>query len=250
MPYGLYMSAAGAKAQSHRLETVSHNLANVGTPGYKAQAPVLQARFAETIEEGQKSSGSGNVDDVGGGITLQSTATNFGAGPIKQTGVRTDFAINNPDDFFVVEHEGKQMLTRAGNFQFDNNGRLVSQNGDSVLDIAGRPIQIDPTLPYDVQPGGRLGQQGGFVDLMLARPAGLGDLSRQGENLFMPLAEFQQIAPTERQVVNGALEQSAVNPTMAMMELIEASRAYEANVKMIQNQDHVMGSLISRVLKS
>ena len=85
---------------------------------------------------------------------------------------------------------------------------------------------------------------------MLARPSGYGDLSRQGENLYMPLADFQPVAATEREVASGALEQSAVNPTTTMMELIEASRGYEANAKMIQNQDHVMGSLISRILQS
>ncbi|QDS87202.1 Flagellar basal-body rod protein FlgG [Rosistilla oblonga] len=250
MPYGMYMSAAGAKAQSHRLEVVSHNLANVNTPGYKAQAPVLQARFAESIEESLKNPGTGEVDDVGGGVTLQSTGTEFREGPIKQTGVRTDFAIHNASDFFVVQHDDQQMLTRAGNFLFNSNGTLVNQGGDPVLDTGGRPIQIDPRLPFDVTAGGRITQSGTTFDLMLARPNGYGDLSRQGENLYMPLAEFQPVAPTEREVANGALEQSAVNPTTTMMELIEASRGYEANTKMIQNQDHVMGSLISRILQS
>ena len=250
MPYGLYMSAAGAKAQSHRLEVVSHNLANVNTPGYKAQTPVLQARFAEAIEEGMQRPGVGEIDDIGGGVTLQSTGTEFRAGAIKQTGVRTDFAINNASDFFVVERDDKQMLTRAGNFAFNSSGFLVTQSGEKVLSEGGRPIQINPTLPFDIGPGGRIMQQGTFNDLMLARPAGFGDLSRQGENLYLPLAEFDNVPPTDRQVTNGYLEQSAVNPTMTMMELIEASRGYEANTKMIQNQDHVMGSLISRILQS
>ena len=250
MPYGLYMSAAGANAQNHRLQVLSHNLANVATPGYKAQAPVLQARAAEAIEQGTESPGAGKIDDIGGGVTLQASETNFRLGAIKETGVRTDFAISNPSDFFVVEREGKQMLTRAGNFQFNSIGRLVNQSGDSVIDIAGRPIQIDPTLPFDISPGARIGQAGGIFELMMARPENFGDLSRQGENLYMPLAEFGLTPPTERDVASGFLEHSSVDPTMAMMELIEASRAYEANVKMIQNQDHVMGSLISRVLQS
>lgn len=250
MPYGLYLSAAGANAQNHRLQVLSHNLANVSTPGYKTQAPVLQARFAEAIEEGQQVSGNGDVDDVGGGITLQSTQTSFSVGPIRKTGVPTDFAIHNPTDFFVVERDGQQMLTRAGNFLFNSTGRLVTSNGDAVLDNAGRPIQLNPNLPHQIQPGGRIGQAGAYVDLMLARPASFGDLSRRSENLFEPLAEFGEVPSTERDVKNGFLEQSAVNPMRAMTELIEATRVYEANVKMIQNQDHMMGTLISRVLQS
>lgn len=250
MPYGLYMSAAGANAQNHRLQVLSHNLANVATPGYKAQSPVLQARFAEAIEQGQQMSDTGAVDDVGGGITLQSTETEFSEGAIQKTGVDTDFAIHNPKDFFVVERDGKQMLTRAGNFLFNSAGKMITQSGDPVLDVAGKSIQINPAVPFSIQPGGRIAQSGAYTDLMIARPASFGDLSRQGENYFAPLAEFSQVAPAEREVVNGYLENSAVDPTMAMMELIEASRVYEANVKMIQNQDHVMGSLISRVLQS
>lgn len=243
------MSASGANAQNHRVQVLSHNLANVATPGFKAEMPMLQARFAEAIEDGSRAEQTGNIDDVGGGITLQATQTEFRAGPIKQTGVQTDFAINNAQDFFVIERDDSQMLTRAGNFLFNSAGNLVTQSGDSVLDIAGKPIKIDPALPFDVQPGGRISQAGGFADLMLARPSSYGDLSRRGENIYSPLADFDQVAPAERQVSNGYLEQSSVNPTSAMIELIEASRAYEANVKMIQNQDHVMGSLISRVLQ-
>ncbi len=249
MPYGMYVSAAGARAQSHRLEVVSHNLANINTPGYKAQTPVLQARFAEAIEEQYKNPGSGQVDDIGGGVTLQSTGTEFSVGAIKQTGVQTDFAINNATDFFVVQRGGKQMLTRAGNFTFDTTGQLVNQTGDPVLDSGGAPIQINPSLPFQVAAGGRLSQAGSYANLMLARPEGFGDLSRQGENLYMPLAEFQTVPDNERQVISGHLEQSAVNPTMTMMELIEASRGFEANSKMIQNQDHVIGALISRILQ-
>ncbi len=54
------------------------------------------------------------------------------------------------------------------------------------------------------------------------------------------------VPANERAVVGGAIEESAVKPTAAMMELIEASRVYEANVKMIQTQDQTIGSLISR----
>ncbi|EMI53801.1 flagellar hook-basal body complex protein [Rhodopirellula sallentina SM41] len=68
--------------------------------------------------------------------------------------------------------------------------------------------------------------------------------------MFRPLAEFDLAPPGERNVIAGSLEQSAVSPTGTMMEMIETTRAFEANVQMIKNQDSVMGSLIGRVLKS
>jgi len=77
----------------------------------------------------------------------------------------------------------------------------------------------------------------------------MGDILHRGGNEFQPLADFDRGPPAQRKVVAGMLEQSAVSPTGAMMELIETSRIYEANVRMIQNQDSVLGTLISRVLK-
>ncbi len=77
---------------------------------------------------------------------------------------------------------------------------------------------------------------------MVVKPREKGDLSRVGDNLFRPLAPVEPVPPQERQVVTGYLEKSAVVPTTAMMELIEASRLYEANLRMIQTQDQALGN--------
>ena len=140
------------------------------------------------------------------------------------------------------------MLTRAGDFLFNSKGELVNQNGNPVLSTDGSQIRIDGNLPFEVGPEGRIQQGGNQWELMLAKPKNLGDLSHVGGSLFKPLAEFDLVPRGERKVVAGMLEHSAVSPTSAMMELIETSRAYEANVRMIQNQDTVMGTLISRML--
>lgn len=248
MPYGVYLSAAGANAQDHRMKTLSNNLANVDTPGFKPQQTILQSRFAELIEQGQVPAGLGGADDIGGGVTIQKAATEFSKGAMRVTGRETDFAIHDDDSFFVVQRGEDQFLTRAGDFLFDSQGRMVTQAGEQVLASNGQPLQIEPGVPYEIATGGRIRQNGTQWDLMLAKPKSFGDLSHAGANMFKPLAEFDLVAPRERKVVAGSLEQSAVSPTMAMMELIETSRAYEANVRLIQHQDSVMGSLISRVL--
>lgn len=249
MPYGVYVSAAGANAQNHRLQVLSNNLANVETPGYRPQQAVLQARFAEMIEEGQVPAGLGGADDVGGGVTVQAAQTQFDVGPIRQTGNQTDFAINDPGAFFVVQDGEDQVLTRAGNFLFDDQGNLTTQTGQAVLGPGGRPIRIDPNLPYRVLDGGHIAQGAQQQSLLIARPKSLGDLAHLGGNQFKPMADFDLAGPAQRPVVSGFLEQSGVQPTRAMMELIEASRGYEANVKMIQNQDHMLGQLTTRLLQ-
>ena len=248
MPYGVYLSAAGANAQNHRLKTLTHNLANVDTPGYKPQQTILQARFAELIEQGEVPPGLGGADDIGGGVTIQTAATEFSKGAMQQTNRETDFAIEDDRSFFVIQRGKDRFLTRAGDFSFDARGQMVSQSGDAVLASDGRAVQIEPGLPFQVAPGGRIVQGANQWDLMIAKPKNLGDLSHAGENLFKPLAEFDLVPAADRKVVAGMLERSAVSPTMAMMELIETSRAYEANVRLIQHQDSVIGSLIGRVL--
>ncbi|MEM9586934.1 MAG: flagellar hook basal-body protein [Planctomycetota bacterium] len=249
MPYGLYLSASGAQAQSHRLQVLSNNLANVDTPGFKPQETVLQARFAELIEEGQVSPGLTGIDDLGGGVTVQPSQTNYQAGPIQQTGRETDFAIHDTESFFVIGRGEDQLLTRAGDFLFDNQGRLITQSGEPVMSTEGTPIQIEPGIPIQVGPEGTIRQAGSEWQLMLAKPKNPGDLTHLGGNLFKPLADIDLVGPTERNVVAGSLERSAVSPTAAMMELIETTRVYEANVQMIKNQDNVLGTLVGRLLQ-
>lgn len=249
MPYGLYLSAAGANAQNHRLEVLSHNLANIDTPGFKPHLAILKSRHAAGIDQGETNPQDGTVDDVGGGIALQPSLTNFAQGPMQSTGNQTDFAINDTESFFVVRRDGDALLTRAGNFLFNSAGTLITPNGDPVLSNGGNPIAINPSQPFQVTPDGSIDQNGVRQTLGLVRPQEKGDLTRVGDNLFRPLTEVTQVPPAERQVASGFIEHSAVEPTMAMMELIEASRAFEANVKMIQSQDQAMGSLISRVLQ-
>lgn len=249
MPYGLYLSAAGANAQSHRLEVLSHNLANINTAGFKPHMALLQSRASQAIEDGIATAGSGTVDDISGGVGIKPTVTQFNQGAIRQTGNRTDFAINDSDSFFSVEHSGKQLLTRAGSFMFDSRGTLVTPNGDPVRGSNGGPITINPTLHYDVADDGAIVQGGARQQLMLVKPRAVGDLSRVGENLFESLTPVDEVPSQQRAIVSGALESSAVEPTGAMMQLIEASRVYEANIRMIQTQDETMGQLIGRVLK-
>jgi flagellar basal-body rod protein FlgF len=249
MPYGLYISAAGAHAQSERLQVLTNNLANVDTPGFKRELAVLQARHAEAIERGEDYAGSRSINDLGGGVRFAETVTDFSRGNLRRTGTRTDMAIDG-DGFFLVEKDGEQLLTRAGNFQFSTDGRLLTQQGQAVLSTGGEPVRVDPRLPWRMNENGAIEQAGARVFLALVQPRSLGDLAKAGENLFNPLADVLPVPAGRRRILNGYLEQSTVKPAQEMMDLITTSRAYEANIRMIQNQDQMTGSLVNRVLRS
>ena len=250
MPYGLYISAEGAQAQSTRMEVIANNLANASTPGFKRELAIFQARFAEEIQQGQEPAGAGTLNDIGGGVETLATITDFSEGPRKQTGIPTDRAIDG-DGFFVVRRNGQNFLTRSGSFESNQTGTLVTQDGDVVLSATGTPIAVAPDQgPWYGTPDGAVAQGSELTYLALARPNSLGDLMKVGDNLFAPLAPIKPIDATQRKVSSHWLELSGVRPVNEMTEMIETSRAFEANVNMIRNQDQILGELVSRVLKT
>lgn len=249
MPYGMYVSAEGAGIQAKRLEVLANNLANADTTAFKRDLALFQARLTEAHQQGLDQPGSGTLNDLSGGVELAGTETDFSPGPLKQTGAMTDLAIDG-DAFFVVQKGEQNLLTRAGNFTFNAQGQLATTSGDPVLNDAGAPIVVDPAAgPWQVTPDGGIIQAGTTTYLALVRPASLGDLVKTGENLYQSLGPTTPLEPAERRVASGFLEASGVRPTLEMMELIETTRAYEANTNLIRFQDQAMGNLISRVLK-
>jgi len=250
MPYGLYMSAEGALAQSLRLDTIANNLANVDTTAFKRDLAVFQARYAEEMQRGQDEPGSGSINDIGGGVIVKETKTDFSIGPQKKTDVPTDLSIQG-EGFFVVQNGNQTNLTRAGNFRLTDIGALVTQDGLPVMSDEGDPVLIDPEAgAWYVSHDGAVVQQGATVNLALVQPESLGDLVKMGENLYSSLSTPKALEPEQRRVAQFWLEGSGVKPTREMMDMIEASRAFEANVNMIRNQDQILGTLVNRVLRT
>jgi flagellar basal-body rod protein FlgF/flagellar basal-body rod protein FlgG len=248
MPYGLYLSADGARAQSRRLDVLANNLANANTTGFKRQLAIFQARYAEADQRGQDRLGSGSLNDLGGGVFVSQTKTDFSPAAMKRTGEPTDLAIDG-EGFFLVRKDNDQYLTRAGNFHLNAHGELVTAQEYPVLNDTGTPVTIDLDAgPWSVTSSGGIRQAGGTQSLALVKTASMGDLVKCGNNLFRPLSEPQPVAAAERRVSSGFLETSGVEPTTEMVDLIETQRAFEANVNMMQTQDEMLSALISRVL--
>ncbi len=120
----------------------------------------------------------------------------------------------------------------------------------SVLDNGGKPIKLDPQIPWDMLAGGNIDQAGAVTSLGLAKPESLGDLVKVGNNVFRSLAPTESVPSAERDIRQGYLEQSGVSSIREMNTMIETTRAFEANTQLIQHQDSMVGSLLSRVLSS
>jgi flagellar basal-body rod protein FlgF len=249
MPYGMYISAEGAAAQAQRLEVIANNLANVDTAGFKQDVATFQARFSEAIQKGMARDGDRSINDIGGGVKIINVETDHSSGQLKRTGNDLDIAINGKGFFHVRGDDGQQYFTRAGDFAFDTQGRLVTQNGHRpVLDQQGTEIQLAPNLPYTISQDGFITQGDKIVALGMSQPESLNELVKIGNNLFRPTGTMKPLDLTERNVRQGYLEVSGANPVRQMMAMIETTRSFEANTRMIQNQDSMLGALISRVL--
>ncbi len=247
----MYISAEGATAQAQRLEVIANNLANVDTPGFKQDVPTFQARFAEAIQRGQAQSGDRSINDIGGGVKVIDVQTDHSMGELKHTGNDLDLAINGKGFFHVRGDDGQQYLTRAGNFATDSQGLLVTQNGHRpVLDQQGGAIQLAPNVPWSISPDGFINQSGTIYALGMSQPESLNELVKIGNNLFRPTGAVKPLELRERNIRQGYLEMSGANPVRQMMAMIETTRAFEANTRMIQNQDSMLGTLISRVLQA
>jgi flagellar basal-body rod protein FlgF len=251
MPYGMYISAEGAAAQAQRLEVIANNMANVDTPGFKQDVATFQARFAEAIQDGKARPHDRSINDIGGGVKMMDVSTDFSEGEMKHTGEDLDLAISGKGFFQIRGEDGKQYLTRAGNFMLNTEGILVTQNGQRpVLDQSGSQIEMDNFAPFAISEDGFVTQSGNVFALGMSQPDSYDKLVKVGNNLYQPLGKVQPVPLEERSIRQGYLELSGANSVRQMLAMIETTRAFEANTRMVQNQDSMIGALVGRVLKA
>lgn len=135
---GLYNSVLGLRAHDFWLDGVGNNLSNVNTVGFKASrvtfSDALAVNLRRAVAPRASQSGGVNSLSVGTGVHVGSVFTRFTQGPILQSPVATDLAIEG-SGFFLVERGGEQFLTRSGGFDFDAEGFLTAAGGARVLGI-------------------------------------------------------------------------------------------------------------------
>lgn len=118
----------GLESDNTSLNTIANNLSNMTTTGFKAQTTEFAALFYQQLG----TNGANDPVEVGSGVGVAATATNFTTGAISSTTNSTDMALDG-NGFFVVDNGGTTQLTRAGDFSVASNGALVTANGASVM---------------------------------------------------------------------------------------------------------------------
>lgn len=233
MDRGIYVALSGAVLQEKRLEFLSDNLANVNTAGYKKQKPVF--------EDAMPPADGTRVFSV-----MSEVATDMSQGTTENTGRKLDVAIRG-EGFFVVNTPAGQRYTRDGSFTVGTDGTLMTREGFRV-EGEGGPVRLtSPDIGIDGQ--GNVSDKGASVaKLKLAAFNSPAALVREG-SFYMPSSpEIQPVAPSaDTQLEQGMIETSNVNAVRAMTTMIEASRSYETQTKMIQSIDDMTRKAIEEV---
>jgi flagellar hook protein FlgE len=130
----MFSAISGLRAHQTKMDVAGNNIANVNTVGFKGSQTVFQDTLSQVIRAGgapAQDRGGSNPAQVGLGVKVAAITTNWTQGATQSTGRSTDFMIEG-DGFFVTRSGTEQLFTRAGSFEFDGNGKLVTPDG-SVL---------------------------------------------------------------------------------------------------------------------
>lgn len=254
----LYTAATGMLAQQMNIDTISNNLANVNTQGFKKQ----RVEFQDLLYLNVKPAGTPSTRDtrvpvgiqVGEGTRPVATQRIFTQGTIRNTENPLDLLIEGSDGFFkVVRADGEVVYTRDGTFKRDADGNIVNSDG-YMLDPQ---VQIpDDAISVSIPADGRIlvnliGQEDaveiGQIELArFVNPAGLEAL---GHNVYRATsASGEAIEGTPGSagfptVAQGSLELSNVDVVDEMVNLIIAQRAYEINSRAVQTADDMMATV-------
>ena len=250
----LWSAASGMKAQQMNVDTISNNLSNVNTTGFKKSRTDFEDLLYQTV----KSAGAPNSQgsqvptgiQVGHGVKVAATQKMFGQGSLKSTENPLDMAIKGDGFFQVQMPDGSVGYTRDGSFKLDSNGQVVTSNGYLLQPAVTLPanaqninINEEGQVTY-TEPGGNGVQQAGQIELAnFANPAGLKSV---GQNIYKSTAASGEAAfgvPSQEgygTIAQKFLETSNVQTVDSMTNMIAAQRAYEINSKAVQTSDQML----------
>ncbi|MFP4020038.1 MAG: flagellar basal-body rod protein FlgG [Halanaerobium sp.] len=248
----LFTSATGMNSQQTNIDTISNNLANVNTSGFKKS----KINFADLIYTNMREPGTPNAQgaeiptgiEIGHGSKVNSTQKIFSQGNIQNTDSPLDMVIEGDGFFGIQLPDGEIAYSRDGSFKQDSNGNVVTSDGyqlEPPLNIPAEATEISITSDGTVNAtvDGENQQLGQVQLYRFSNPAGL---SSEGRNLYSETAASGQAmegSPGEDgfgTVTQGFLEMSNVKVVEEMTNMIAAQRAYETNSKSIQASDEML----------
>ena len=250
----LHVARTGLEAQDTRMQVIAHNLANIGTTGFKRdRADFETLAYRDARVAGQRSTGETAYAvglNLGTGVSVQGTTRIEAQGTLNTTGNALDLALDGDGFFQVALPDGSTAYTRAGNFTRSADGTLVTAQGFALEPQIAVPegaqaiaVAPDGTVSAVLAGESAPAELGQITIARFANPAGLRAV---GDNLLVETAASGTAevaaAGTEGRgaIRQGMLEASNVNVVEELVAMIEAQRAYEINSKMISAVDEML----------
>ncbi|MFM8898976.1 MAG: flagellar basal-body rod protein FlgG [Burkholderiales bacterium] len=257
MMRSLWISKTGMEAQQTQLDTISNNLANVSTNGYKRSHAV----FEDLMYQNLRQAGANNSEQatlptglqVGLGTRAVATSRMFSQGNLQQTGNSLDLAVRGQGFFQIQLADGTTGYTRDGSFQVSPQGQLVTNNGEVVapgitIPAGAQGITVGADGTVSVSVAGQTAPQA-VGQLQLANFVNPAGLEPRGQNIFTETAASGAAstgAPGQNgmgAMTQGFVETSNVNVVEELVAMIQTQRAYELNSKAIQTSDQMLQKL-------
>ena len=233
--------------QRRRMETITNNVANADTTGFKRENLVSHSFDAVMINRifDTRAPGFGqNVGPLNYGTQTDQIYVYFTTGNLETTGRSTDLALAG-DAFFVMGTPDGERYTRAGAFYVDNIGYLVDGDGNFLLGENG-PIYVGG-LDFTVDQLGAVRVGGELTDnIRVVSFADNETLRKQGDNLFFSVAA-PMAAANDFRTFQGYLESSNVDIAREMVDMLTVFRAYETNQRMLTMIDETVGRAVNDI---
>ena len=256
MVRGLYTAYTGMINQQKRLDTVTNNLANASTTGFKREG-LTSKSFDQmlTVKRNDLSVPYLNegIGKMSLGVKIGENYTDYSQGSFKETGNTYDLALAG-NGFFTISYTDKkgntsEKYTRDGEFTMDSEGYLRTLEGDYVQGEGGNIMIPVETSEVSIRDNGDIYADGEYVDsLRIVDFEDYNNIEKFGENLYNVVDGATETESTAA-VKQGYLEMSNINVVKEMVEMITISRAYESNQKLIQTEDDMLDKSVNQVGK-
>ncbi len=228
----LYTGMAGLQSITARMEAVASNLANAQTPGYAAVQAMTEA-----------ASYQGSNAPAGADAVALTPGPNLTQGPLNHTGDPMNVGLSG-DSWLEVQTSSGNALTRDGTLQISADGILTDSSGNPVLSTGGQPISLPSLAKMEIGADGTISgvpasnpsapaQSFGQINLV-ATPSGT--LTPLSGSLYSPPAGVSLAQSTNGALHQGYLNDSNVDPTQSMIEMIDDSRSYQLQTDLMKNQ--------------
>ncbi|HEY9233442.1 MAG TPA: flagellar basal-body rod protein FlgF [Phenylobacterium sp.] len=243
MDNALYVGLSRQLTLRRELDIVANNIANMDTTGFKVESLMVETEPAAPAQTFGAPRPVKFVLD-------RSVGRDFGQGTLRSTGATFDLGLQG-DGFFRIQTAVGEQYTRDGRFHMDPDGRLVTEDGQTLMGEGGGEIVIDPKLgPVSIAKDGTVSQGRELLGkIAVARFGELSVLEKVGENRYRNTSNAQPQAAPDTQIHQGMLEGSNVKPIAEITRMIEVTRAYESMAKMMDSNAELSRRSIERMGK-